>query len=60
MEFSVRNGMVVIADEVYRENIYKEGTVFKSFRKILETLDSNTKDNCELASLHSCSKGLLG
>lgn len=35
LEFSVRNKIVVIADEVYRENIYKEGTSFVSFRKVL-------------------------
>ena len=35
LEFSVRNRIVVIADEVYRENIYKEGASFNSFRKVL-------------------------
>jgi aspartate/methionine/tyrosine aminotransferase len=60
IEFSVRNRIVVIADEVYRENVYKEGTSFVSFRKILETLGKEVRENCELASLHSVSKGLLG
>lgn len=60
LEFSVRNRIVVIADEVYRENIYKEGASFISFRKVLETLGEETRKNCELASLHSVSKGLLG
>jgi aspartate/methionine/tyrosine aminotransferase len=60
IEFSVRNRIVVIADEVYRENVYKEGTSFVSFRKVLETLGKEVRENCELASLHSVSKGLLG
>ncbi|XP_031472575.1 uncharacterized protein LOC116244912 [Nymphaea colorata] len=60
LEFSVRNRIVVIADEVYRENVYKENTSFISFRKVLETLSQEVRDNCELASLHSVSKGLLG
>lgn len=60
IKFSVRNRIVVIADEVYRENVYKEGTAFVSFRKVLETLGEEEKSNCELASLHSVSKGLLG
>ena len=51
---------MVIADEVYRENVYKEGATFVSFRKVLETLKPEVRDNCELASLHSVSKGLLG
>lgn len=46
IEFSVRNRVVVIADEVYRENVYKEGTAFVSFRKILETLGQEVRDNC--------------
>lgn len=50
----------MIADEVYRENVYKENTKFISFRKVLETLAPEVRDNCELASLHSVSKGLLG
>lgn len=31
-----------------------------SFREVLETLSPEVRDNCELASLHSVSKGLLG
>lgn len=60
LEFSVKNKVVVIADEVYRENIYKEGARFVSFRRVLETMSQEIRDNCELASLHSVSKGLLG
>lgn len=52
--------MVIIADEVYRDNVYKEGVTFYSFRKVLEKMNPEYKDNCELASLHSISKGLVG
>jgi aspartate/methionine/tyrosine aminotransferase len=38
IEFSVRNKMVLLADEVYRENVYKEGAKFTSFRRVLETM----------------------
>lgn len=38
IEFSVRNKLVLIADEVYRQNIYKEGAKFVSFRRVLEKL----------------------
>ena len=60
LEFAVRNRLIVIADEVYRENIYKQNAVFRSFRRVLENMPTQVKNNCELASLHSVSKGLLG
>ena len=60
ISFSVKNKIVVVADEVYRQNIYKEGAKFVSFRRVLGTMDAHTKQNCELASLHSISKGFLG
>jgi alanine transaminase len=60
IEFSVKNKLVVIADEVYRQNIYKQGAQFFSFRNVLNKMPSQYKDQCELASLHSVSKGLLG
>jgi aspartate/methionine/tyrosine aminotransferase len=60
LEFATENRLIVIADEVYRENVYKENTTFISFRKVLQSLKAEVRDNCELASLHSVSKGLLG
>ena len=60
LEFSVKNKLVVITDEVYRDNFYKENAVFSSFRKVLENMPTQVKNNCELASLHSASKGLVG
>ena len=35
IEFAVKNRLVLIADEVYRENIYNEGKQFVSFRSVL-------------------------
>ena len=35
IEFCVENKLVLIADEVYRQNIYKEGAKFVSCRKVL-------------------------
>ena len=40
--------------------MYKEGAKFISFRNALERMAPQYKDKCELASLHSVSKGLTG
>jgi aspartate/methionine/tyrosine aminotransferase len=51
-DFAERHGIVVIADEVYQENLY--GTEFVSFAKVLGERD------VPLFSLHSTSKGFYG
>lgn len=54
------NEIVIIADEVYQNNIYKEDRPFISFRKVLSELGEPYANSVELISLHSVSKGLLG
>jgi alanine transaminase len=54
------NQIVIIADEVYQQNIYKEDMPFISFRKVLAEMGEPYRDNVELVSLHSVSKGLMG
>ena len=55
--FCREEGLLMLADEVYQENVYEEGQTFTSFKKVLvETGDTQT----ELASFHSVSKGLQG
>ncbi|CDK25362.1 unnamed protein product [Kuraishia capsulata CBS 1993] len=55
-------GLVVIADEVYQENVFKGE--FVSVKKILRELqegdDQGRFSNVQLASLHSTSKGISG
>ena len=51
---------MIVADEVYQNNVYKEGAEFHSFRKILNTMPAKIRDSVELISLNSVSKGLLG
>lgn len=58
---AAKKGLVVIADEVYQENIF-EGE-FHSFKSVLTELQlthSDSYDNVQLASLHSISKGVSG
>lgn len=60
-EVAAEYGMVVIADEVYQENVF-EGK-FVSMRKVLKNLQQQYPgkfDNVQLASLHSTSKGVSG
>ncbi len=66
IRISAENSLVIVADEVYQENVFKEGQ-FHSFKSILRKLQSNYKnddgsiyDDVQLASLHSISKGMNG
>ena len=51
-----RENIVILADEVYQENIYRPGDKFISFKKVMSEL----KLNCQLVSFHSTSKGYWG
>lgn len=59
---AAKYGIVVIADEVYQENIF-DGAEFHSMKKVLRQLQKQhpgAYDNVQLASLHSTSKGVSG
>eukprot|EP00833_Pecoramyces_ruminatium_P009903 jgi/Orpsp1_1/1183935/evm.model.c7180000087287.1 len=59
IRFCQEEDLILIADEVYQENVYIEGMKFTSFRKVL--LDMGEKyNNVQLFSCHSISKGFLG
>ncbi|KAG9394760.1 Alanine aminotransferase [Carpediemonas membranifera] len=61
LEWAYAKNLVVLADEVYQENIYVDTKRFVSFKKVLRTLES--QDKClglQLFSFHSTSKGFLG
>ncbi|MBN2359397.1 MAG: aminotransferase class I/II-fold pyridoxal phosphate-dependent enzyme [Deltaproteobacteria bacterium] len=55
--FAHRRGLAIIADEVYQENVYRPGSRFHSFARVLTDL---AEREVTLFSLHSVSKGLLG
>jgi alanine transaminase len=52
--------LVLMADEVYQDNIYHPGKPFISFKKALRDMDAKYADNVELVSFHSISKGQSG
>lgn len=51
-----RENLVVLADEVYQENVYVEEKPFVSFKHVVSELGANV----ELVSCHSVSKGVMG
>jgi alanine transaminase len=63
VQFCARHNLVLLADEVYQENVYEPGSVFCSAKRaaydcgLLEHRDS---DSIELVSFHSVSKGVFG
>jgi aspartate/methionine/tyrosine aminotransferase len=59
IEFCHKENIILMADEVYQENIYAEGKKFTSFRKVLYDMGEEYND-VQLISFHSVSKGFLG
>jgi len=59
VEFCKNEGLVLLADEVYQENIYVEDKQFHSFKKVARSL-GYTDDDLPLVSFHSVSKGYYG
>ncbi|GAA5921031.1 hypothetical protein JCM3775_004060 [Rhodotorula graminis] len=54
------HGLVLMADEVYQDNIYHPNRPFTSFKKVLKGMGAPYADNVELVSFHSISKGQTG
>jgi len=57
IEFARKHHLAILADEVYQDNIYREGECFESFAKAMVSLDEK---EVSLFSFHSTSKGFLG
>lgn len=56
IDFANREKLMIIADEVYQHNVWKEGASFHSFKKVM----SEKGLKLELASMMSASKGYMG
>jgi len=60
IDFCSQNSLVLMADEVYQENVYvKNERPFHSFKKVLRSMGPRY-ENFELFSFHSVSKGFVG
>ena len=57
LSFAREQGLSVLADEVYQENVYRAGDRFVSFARVAERRGIR---DVSLFSLHSASKGFLG
>ena len=52
--------IMILADEVYQQNVYKPGKEFVSMRRVLHELGEPYSHEVELVSMNSVSKGVLG
>nr|CCA27196.1 unnamed protein product [Albugo laibachii Nc14] len=59
IQFCQKHDILILADEVYQENVYADEKRFVSFKKVLRDLGS-AYNNVELISFHSTSKGFTG
>lgn len=59
IDFCKRERLVLLADEVYQENVYNPERPFVSAKKVLKEMGSQYED-VELVSYHSTSKGFIG
>nr|XP_027807722.1 alanine aminotransferase 1 isoform X2 [Marmota flaviventris] len=60
IRFAFEEGLFLMADEVYQDNVYAEGSRFYSFKKVLTEMGPPYATQQELASFHSASKGYMG
>jgi aspartate/methionine/tyrosine aminotransferase len=60
LQFCRKNRLVLLADEVYQENIYNPRRPFVSARAALATLPQEVQAETELISFHTVSKGPYG
>nr|XP_028591801.1 alanine aminotransferase 1 isoform X1 [Podarcis muralis] len=60
IRFAWEEQLFLLADEVYQDNIYAEGSQFHSFKKVLFEMGPKYSGSVELASFHSISKGFMG
>jgi hypothetical protein len=45
---------------VYQESVFREGSEFVSYKKVLSEMGPPLSNTVELASFHSASKGFMG
>lgn len=59
IKFAHKHQLFILADEVYQDNVYAEGSSFHSFKKVLFEM-GEPYNGMELASFMSSSKGFIG
>ena len=59
VKFCAEEGLLLVADEVYQENVYAAGKKFTSFKKVVRDMGYEG-DQFAIVSMHSTSKGFYG
>ena len=59
VKFCKSEGILLMADEVYQENVYVKEKPFSSFKKIVKSMPE-PYNSLEVLSFHSTSKGFTG
>jgi alanine transaminase len=59
VKFCLRHDLLLLADEVYQENVYVDSFEFTSFHKLIHSMGDPYQD-LNLISYHSASKGYTG
>nr|XP_023833506.1 alanine aminotransferase 2-like [Salvelinus alpinus] len=60
IRFAAEERLFLMADEVYQESLFGEGSEFVSYKKVLSEMGPPLSHTVELASFHSASKGFMG
>ncbi|XP_057530809.1 glutamate--glyoxylate aminotransferase 2 [Amaranthus tricolor] len=60
VNFCIQENLVLLADEVYQQNIYQDERPFISARKVLLDMGSPRNKELQLVSFHTVSKGYWG
>ncbi|EPS68501.1 hypothetical protein M569_06265, partial [Genlisea aurea] len=60
LSFCYENNLVLLADEVYQQNIYQDERPFISARKVLMGIGPPMSNELQLVSFHTVSKGYWG
>ncbi|XP_074301469.1 glutamate--glyoxylate aminotransferase 2-like [Silene latifolia] len=60
VRFCIQEGLVLMADEVYQQNIYQDERPFISARKVLMNMGPPASKDLQLVSFHTVSKGYWG
>ncbi|CAL8292893.1 unnamed protein product [Lota lota] len=60
IRFAKEERLLLMADEVYQDNVYADGCAFHSFKKVLFEMGPEYSSVVELVSFHSTSKCYMG
>jgi glutamate--glyoxylate aminotransferase len=60
VKFAVEEKIVLMADEVYQENVYQDSRPFISAKKVMSEMGEPYSSKLELLSFHTVSKGTTG